>query len=118
LGQNSNIYLGADIGKGSREKDDSNNNEVDHDRTRYGVTVGPVYRHFAIYFSWDYYEWDPKGDAWEADETFFTVSPRYWFSEQLMLGGDLTRWVWDESGDDYDYEENGINVEVKVRYRF
>lgn len=49
---------------------------------------------------------------------FFTVSPRYWFSEQLMLGGDLTRWVWDESGDDYDYEENGINVEVKVRYRF
>ncbi|MCP4875948.1 MAG: hypothetical protein GY896_10815 [Gammaproteobacteria bacterium] len=118
LGQNSNIFLGADIGEGSRDKDDSNDNEVDHDRTRYGITVGPVYRYFAIYFSWDYYEWDPKGDAWEAEETFYTISPRYWFSEQLMLGGDLTLWSWDESGDDYDFEESGTGIEIKARYRF
>ena len=118
MGQQPNIFLGADIGEGTREKDDSNDNGLDHDLTKLGVTVGPVYRYFAIYFSYDYYEWDPEGDGWEAEETYFTISPRYWFSEQLMLGGDLFRYSWDESGDSYDYEESGTGIEIKVRYRF
>ncbi len=118
LGESPNIFLGADIGDGSRERNDSNNNELDHDITKLGVTVGPVYRNFAIYFSWDYYEWDPDGDGWEADETSYTISPRYWFSEQLMLGGDLTYWSWDESGDNHDFEESGTGIEIMLRYRF
>ena len=118
MGESPNFFLGADIGDGSREKDDSDDNEVDHDLIKLGVTMGPVYRNFAIYFSWDYYEWDPDGDGWEADETFYTISPRYWFSEQLMLGGDLTYWSWDESGNNYDFEESGTGIEILLRYRF
>lgn len=119
LGQNSNMFLGADIGKGTRERDQSNDFEQDHDLTRYSITAGPVYRYFAIYFSFDYYDWDPKGDAWEAKETYFTISPRYWFNEQLMLGGDIYRISWDESSDgNSDYEESGTGIEIKVRYRF
>ena len=119
MGESPNIFLGVDIGEGSRDKDDSNDNEVDHDLTKLGVTVGPVYRNFAIYFSYDYYEWDPEKDGvWEADETYYTISPRYWFSEQLMLGGDLSRYSWDESGDGYDFKESGTGIEIKARYRF
>lgn len=119
MGESPNIFLGVDIGEGSRDKDDSNDNEVDHDLTKLGVTVGPVYRNFAIYFSYDYYEWDPEKDGvWKADETYYTISPRYWFSEQLMLGGDLSHYSWDESGDDYDFEESGSSIEIKARYRF
>lgn len=118
VGESPNLYFGADLGKGSSERDDSNNDEIDHDLTRLGFTVGQVYRQLAIYFSWDYYDWDPEGNAGEIEETYLTLSPRYWFDEQIMLGGDLTHWTWDESGDDYDYEESGTGIEVIVRYRF
>ncbi len=119
LGQQSNIYLGASIGQGSRDRDQSNANDLDHDLTSYSITVGPVYRHFAIYFSWDYYEWDPEYDGgWEADQTSYTISPNYWFNEQIMLGGDLSYWSWNESGNDYDFEESGTGIKIRVRYRF
>ena len=119
LGQSRNIYLGADIGQGSRDREQSNGFEQEHDLTRYRITAGPVYRHFAIYFEWVYYEWDPEGDTWEAEETRFSVSPRYWFNEQLMLGGSLYRWTWkDWIDDNYDYEENGRGIEILARYRF
>lgn len=119
LGQQFSVYLGGAFGQGSRERKQSNGFEQEHDLTRYSITAGPVYRHFAIYFSWDYYEWDPKGDTWEAEETRLAVSPNYWFSEQLMLGGELYYWKWKDWIDDsYDYEENGLGTEVYVRYRF
>ena len=118
LDKSPSIFLAADIGEGSREKDDSNNNDLDHDLRWYGITLGPVYRYFAIYFSWDYYEWDPEGSGWDAEETYLTISPRYWFSEQLMLGGDLTRYSWEESRTGYDFDESGTGIEIKVRYRF
>ena len=119
FGESPNIFLGADIGQGSRERVQSNSFEQEHDLTRYSITVGPVYRHFAIYFTRDFYEWDPKGDTWRAEETYFTISPRYWFSEQLMLGGDLYRWSWrDWISDSYNYEEKGTGIEIMVRYRF
>jgi len=118
LGDSSNFFLGVDIGQGSREKDDSSDNDLDHDLTRFSISAGPVYRSFSIYFSLDYYEWDPDGDGWEAGETYFTISPRYWFNEQLMLGGDIYTMAWDESYDSYDYDEDGTGVEIRVRYRF
>ena len=119
FGKSPYIFVGGDFGRGSRERVQSNGFEQEHDLTRFTITAGPVFRHFAIYFSWDHYEWDPKGDTWEAEETSFTVSPRFWLNEQLMLGGDLYRWTWKDWIDDsYDYEENGTGIEFIFRYRF
>lgn len=117
-GEMPNFYVDFNYGIGSREREDSDDSNVDHDLSRIGITVGPVYRYFALYFSYDRINWDPDGDGFDADETNFQISPRYWFSEQLMLGGDVTYWSWDETGDSYEFEESGNEIEVKLRYRF
>lgn len=117
-----NVFLGVDVGTGSRERTQSNwpdGDKREHDLTRFSITAGPVYRNFAIYFSYDYYDWDPDySGGWKADETYYTISPRYWFSEQLRLAGALTYYSWDESGNDYDFEESGKSIEITLSYRF
>ena len=119
LGQDRNIFLGIDFGQGSRDREESSGKEQEHDLTWYGITAGPVYRQLAIYFSWEHYDWDPKGDTWKAEETYYRISPRYWFDEQLMLGGDVYTTYWKDWIDGvYDYRENGTGIEIIGRYRF
>ena len=112
-----NIYINAEIGKGTRKEersyndDDTNRDDEDfkHDLTYLRVTAGPVYRNFAVYVSLSQTKYDPKDDdpyEWEAESTYISVSPRYWFSEQLMVGCDLYHRTWKQSAEypDSDYE--------------
>jgi len=135
LDQYSNIYISIDIGKGTRKEersyneDDTNRDDEDfkHDLTKLSVTAGPVYRNFAVYVSLSQTKYDPKDDdpwEWEAVATYFAVAPRYWFSEQLMVGCDLYHRTWKQSSEDpdsdweSDYDESGTGIEIKARYRF
>jgi len=135
LDQNPNIYFSIDIGKGTRKEersyneDDTNRDDEDfkHDLTKLSATAGPVYRNFAVYLSLTQYKYDPKDDdpwEWEAEETYISISPRYWFSEQLMVGCELYQRSWKQSterpdnGFESDYEESGMGIDIKIRYRF
>ena len=119
------FYLDLDFAYGQAARDyETGRSDPSWDLYNFGLTFGPAFSRFAIYFYLDYTSWEPEDsdDTYDKYDLDYGLSPKVWFGDRVNLSfdlfGNLTYYDYPDAANTDGKTEATFGIEIALKVRF